>query len=155
MSEAVVRWAGTRDFQAVVDLEQRCFSDPWSPAALLSELVPDAMRLPLVVTVGGVVRGYVMAWRVADQLHILNIATDPEARREGLGTRLLREAARQGKEDGLLEITLEVRRSNTGARGFYEKHGFVESGVRRKYYSDNGEDAVIMTCPLSAVLGEE
>jgi len=150
-----VRPARLADFQVVVNLENRCFSDPWTPAALLGELVTDQLRLPLVVTVADQVRGYVMAWRVADQLHILNIATDPDFQRQGLGTRLLLAVAQRGAAGDLAEITLEVRRSNTPARTFYRKHGFGETGVRRGYYADNGEDAIIMTCPLATILGRE
>ncbi len=156
MTEAVrVRPSGSEDIHVVLALENRCFSDPWSPAALLGELEADLLRLPLVVEVDGVVRGYLMAWKVADQLHILNIATDPDFQRHGLGTRLLREAARQAAGLGLGEITLEVRRSNQPARAFYQKHGFGETGVRQGYYADDGEDAIIMTCAVATITGGE
>lgn len=150
-----VRPARPEDLQAVVRLENLCFKDPWSPAALLSELVTDDLRLPLVVTVAGEVRGYVMAWRVADQIHILNIATDPDLQRQGLGTRLLLAIARLGAAQGQSELTLEVRRGNTPAREFYRKHGFVEAGVRAGYYADDGEDAIIMTCAVASILSGE
>jgi ribosomal-protein-alanine N-acetyltransferase len=133
----------------VVELEIRCFADPWTPASMLGELAADRMRLPFVVEIGGFVRGYLLAWRVADQLHILNLATDPDCQRQGLATALLRTAARQALAEGLLECTLEVRRSNTGARAFYERHGFRQAGVRMRYYADNGEDALVMTSDLA------
>ncbi len=150
MSDLVVRLGETSDLAAVVDLENRSFSDPWTPAALLGELVQDDLRLPLIATIDRQLVGYLMAWRVVDQLHILNIATDPEFLRRGIATALLREAARRGLELGMEEFTLEVRRSNTPAQAFYKKHGFCETGVRVGYYVDNGEDAVIMAGPLSA-----
>ncbi len=146
-----VRPGRTGDLAAVVSLENRCFSDPWSQSALLGELVADQLRLPLVIEVNGEVRGYLLAWRVVDQLHLLNIATDPDFRRRGLGTTLLQEAARRGARLGMVEFTLEVRRSNTPALRFYEKHGFGKTGVRAGYYADNGEDAIIMTRSLGEI----
>lgn len=147
-----VRNSRLEDLGAVAHLENLCFDDPWTPASLLGELQPDNLRLPLVAELDGVVIGYLMAWRVADQLHILNIAADPARRRLGVGTALLREAARRGLETGQQELTLEVRESNHGARAFYRRHGFAETGRRRGYYQDNGEDAVIMTAPSRDVL---
>jgi len=153
--EVTVRLGRLTDLNAVAHLEHRCFNDPWTPAALMGELVADNLRLPLVLEIEGNLRGYLMAWQVVDQLHILNIATDPDFRRRGLGTALLREAARQGERLSMVEFTLEVRRSNRPAREFYGKHGFHESGLRPGYYADDGEDAIIMTCPLTKVLHGE
>lgn len=152
MSAPVIRGGRLEDLTAVMRLENACFSDPWTPASLISELQADALRLPLVVEVDGVVCGYLMAWRVAEQLHILNIAADPAHRRQGLGTALLREAARLGARTGQTELTLEVRESNHAARAFYRRHGFAVVGVRRAYYQDNGENALVMTAPLDGLL---
>ncbi len=151
----VVRVGRPDDLVAVMQLEVRCFSDPWPPAALLGELTPDQLRLPLVLEIDGTLRGYLMGWLVVDQLHILNFATDPDFQRRGLGTILLREAARQGEKLRMEEFTLEVRQSNDAALGFYKKHGFRETGVRPGYYVDNGEDAIIMACPLGPILAQE
>lgn len=156
MSEAGtprVRPAGPRDLAAVESIERASFADPWSRDALYGELLADALRLPLAAELDGRVCGFLMAWRVVDQLHVLNVAAAPDARRRGVGTALLREAARRALADGLLELTLEVRASNRGARDFYLRHGFAETGRRPRYYADNGEDAVIMTAPAAAVLG--
>ena len=129
----------------VVAMEKRSFVDPWSPDALEQELASDSLRLPLVAEAGGKVVGYLMAWKIVDQLHILNIAADPDYRRRGVGTALLRTASDRAAEMGLGEITLEVRESNNEALAFYRRHGFVATGLRRSYYADNGEDAIIMT----------
>ncbi len=152
-SPVEVREARSADLGAVVAIENQSFDDPWNPATLLGELFPDPMRLPLVAVLDGVVCGYLMAWRMVDQLHILNIATARVQLRRGVGTALLREAARRAQADGLAEITLEVRRSNLPAIGFYRRHGFVEMGVRPRYYPDTGEDALIMTAACGEVLG--
>ncbi len=144
-----VRPPRARDIEFVVALENRSFDDPWERGALEQELRPDRLRLPLVAEQAGEVVGYLMAWKVVDQLHILNIATDPRWRRRGVGTALLFAATRKGAELGLEEVTLEVRESNREAVDFYEGHGFRQTGRRPGYYADNGEDALIMTCRTS------
>ncbi len=149
-----VRTADPQDLAAVAVIENLSFGDPWSLSALLSELEPDPMRLPLVAELEGQVVGFLMSWIVADQLHVLNIATDPGWLRRGVGTALLREAARRGLAHGLVETTLEVRRSNLPGRAFYHRHGFRETGVRKRYYADNGEDAIILDCGLDGLAGD-
>lgn len=143
-----IRPASVADLAAVVRIENLCFSDPWTPSSLLGELTADARRLPLVAEAPEGLVGYLMAWCVVDQLHVLNIATDPAWLRRGVGTSLLREAAQRARTSGLRTATLEVRRGNRAARAFYAAHGFRETGVRESYYADNGEDAVIMECDL-------
>ena len=145
MNEVRVRSGQIGDLPAIVAMERAAFKDPWSQEALFSELQEDHMRVPLVAELDGFVCGYLMAWRVVDQLHILNIATDPDYLRRGVGTALLKAAARLAVEGGQIEITLEVRRGNTGAREFYKHHHFAETGVRVGYYQEDGEDAIIMT----------
>ncbi len=147
-----VREAVPEDLAPVERIERASFSDPWSPEALWSELCSDAMRLPLVAEKDGQICGYIMAWRVVDQLHILNIATDPQVLRCGVGRALLLAAAQSAEKDDILEITLEVRRGNDPARSFYTEYGFIESGVRPGYYQETGEDAIIMTAHLADVL---
>ncbi len=147
-----IRRSDRRDLAAVSRIEHASFDDPWSDEALLSEIEADAMRLPLAAECDGQVCGFLMAWRVVDQLHILNIAAAPAARRLGVGTALLLEASRLAVAGGLVEVTLEVRVSNQGARAFYRRHGFAETGLRPNYYSDNGEDAVIMTAACADIL---
>jgi len=110
------------------------------------------MRITLVAEKSGQVCGYIMAWIVVDQLHVLNIATDPDHLRLGVGTALLQEAARQASARGAVEVTLEVRRGNRAARAFYKQHFFAETGVRPAYYRDNGEDAIIMTASCGDLL---
>ncbi len=153
MSESLkIRLGEIADFVDVIRLEKAVFSDPWSQEAIFSELRADAMRLPLIAELGGTLCGYLMAWRVADQLHILNIATDPQYLRRGVGTALLLKAVRLAVEGGQSEVTLEVRESNFGARAFYRRHHFAEVGVRPGYYQDNKENAIIMTANCSDLL---
>lgn len=152
--DLLIRSGTFPDLSAVIRIENRAFEDPWSPEALFGELQADSMRLPLVAECQGTVCGYIMAWLVADQLHILNIATDPDYLRRGVGTALLREAVRLAALREAAEVTLEVRDSNHSARDFYSRHGFVQAGLRRGYYQDNGEDAIIMTADIRALLGD-
>lgn len=155
--KVTVRAADLADLPAVRRIERASFDDPWSDNALGGELLADDLRLPLVALAGSgdvpQLAGYLMAWKVVDQLHVLNIAVDPAWRRGGVATALLAEAARRARELGLLEVTLEVRRGNDPAIEFYLRHGFVEVGVREGYYSDTGEDALIMTCPVKDLAG--
>ncbi len=140
------------DLAAVERIENESFSDPWSSAFLGEELANDVLRLCLVAEDADGICGYIMAWRVADQLHVLNIATAPALRRRGVGSLLLKEACLRAWAEGLAEITLEVRRGNSAARRFYRHKGLQETGVRPGYYGDNGEDALIMTGPLEGLL---
>ena len=93
------------------------------------------------------VAGFVGTWFVADETHIITIGARERARRNGVADLLLIGMAEAAVRRGSLHVTLEARRSNAPALSLYRKHGFREVGVRRRYYSDNGEDAVIMTTP--------
>lgn len=153
-SSLVIRPADPADLPAVIRIENRSFTDPWSVDALYGELHTDPMRLPLAAEWQGILCGYLMGWLVADQLHVLNIATDPAHLRRGVGTALLRHAAAIAAPRGIIEVTLEVRESNRAARAFYTRLGFDQAGIRPGYYQDDGEDAIIMTAPVSALLDE-
>jgi [ribosomal protein S18]-alanine N-acetyltransferase len=91
--------------------------------------------------------GYVGVWLLVDQAHIVAIAVREEYRRRGLGELLLVEAIDLAFESGQESVTLEVRRSNVSAQALYEKYRFLKVGTRKRYYSDNHEDAIIMTTP--------
>ena len=91
--------------------------------------------------------GYVGVWLLVDEAHIVAIAVREAYRRQGLGELLLAEALELALANRQEAVTLEVRRSNVGAQTLYEKYGFLKVGVRRRYYSDNHEDAVIMSTP--------
>ncbi|MBU8870585.1 MAG: GNAT family N-acetyltransferase [Gemmatimonadales bacterium] len=164
----IIRQGRLSDLSAVSRIESLSFEDPWPDTALGGELLADDLRLPLVALVAGQVDGptdeqpgvqpgeqlggYLMSWKVADQLHVLNVAVDPGSLRCGIATALLREAARLAHDLGLLEMTLEVRRGNDPALAFYLRHGFIEVGVREGYYSQTGEDALIMNCPVESLI---
>jgi len=146
---AAVRSAAAADLPAVLRLEQLCFDDPWSPSLLLEELHRDTRRRPLVVEEDGETAGFLMAWVVADEYHVINLAVDPGRRRRGLAARLLAAGLAEARAAGCTVATLEVRASNDGAIAFYARHGFVTVGRRRGSYADNGEDALLLSAPVS------
>ena len=146
--DLVVRQGRIEDISRVAVIEQLSFADPWPILALRTELMSDQRRRPLVVECDGEVLGYLMAWVVADEYHIVNIAVRPEGRRGGLGSLLLEEGLAEARDAGCVLATLEVRPSNVAAIGFYERWGFEEVGRRRGYYADNGEDALIFSARI-------
>lgn len=131
---------------AIAELERQCFSAPWSEDALREELGNDcACFLTAEDEESGAVCGYIGCHIVLDEGYIANVAVSPDCRRQGIGTRLVREMIRQAQERGLAFLTLEARESNAPAIALYESCGFVRVGVRKKYYTNPTESAVLMT----------
>jgi ribosomal-protein-alanine N-acetyltransferase len=130
------------DLPQVISIERRAFPTPWSLAMFVLELSKPggvclaALRDERIVA-------YCICSRYDIVWHLMNIAVDPDHRREGLATALLTELVhRVGGEEA--RLTLEVRESNHGAIDLYARFGFLAAGIRRRYYQDNGEDALIM-----------
>ena len=134
------------DLPQVTAIERRAFSTPWSLAMFVLELSkPSGVCLAAELGEGPEreLVGYLICSRYDTVWHIMNVAVDPDRRRHGIATALLTALLREVAERDS-QVTLEVRRSNTGAIALYERFGFRSAGVRRRYYQDNGEDAVIM-----------
>jgi len=133
------------DLPAVIALERRAFPTPWSLAMFVLELSKPS-GICLAAMRDERLAGYLICSRYDRVWHIMNVAVDPDHRRQGLATallnRLLERVADGGGEDA--RFTLEVRRSNGGAIELYERFGFKVAGLRRRYYQDNGEDALVM-----------
>ncbi len=129
------------DLPQVIAIERRSFPTPWSLAMFVLELSKPA-GVCLAARHEGQLAGYVICSRFEDVWHVMNISVDPVRRREGIASSLLAEVI--GRVGGDARLTLEVRPSNTGAIALYERFGFLPAGMRRRYYQDNGEDAVIM-----------
>jgi ribosomal-protein-alanine N-acetyltransferase len=146
-----IRRMTTADLDRVSEIEAASFSDPWTRAMLLSEMTNELSR-NFVAEEGGVVLGFVIAWMVADEAHILDLAVDPAHRSAGAGRELTRAVLETGMQEGASYLVLEVRRSNKGARRLYSALGFKVVGRRPGYYRDNGEDALVMMADLT---GEE
>lgn len=134
------------DLETVLEIESLSFGTPWSRNSFLHELLENERALYLVAKDDSLneICGYVGMWIIFDEGHITNLAVHPQHRRRGVGSALLNRLAEAGLERGVRFLTLEVRRSNDAAQNLYAKHGFVHMGVRRKYYLDNNEDALIM-----------
>lgn len=130
------------DLDAVMAVEVASFHTPWTKNDFAGELV-NPLALYLVADEDGVV-GYVGSWIIFDECHITNIAVSPEARKQGIGEMLLKTLIETAEEKGVIATTLEVRPSNAPAIHLYEKYGFTVEGVRKRYYADTGEDALIM-----------
>jgi ribosomal-protein-alanine N-acetyltransferase len=129
------------DLPAVLAIERRSFQTPWSLAMFVLELSKPAGICLAIEGERGLV-GYLVCSRYADVWHLMNIAVAPERRREGIATGLMQRLfAEAGAE---ARFTLEVRTSNRSAIAMYERFGFRPAGHRRRYYHDNGEDALIM-----------
>lgn len=132
-----------QDIDEVLTVEQAAFAVPWSREAFLSE-IQNPYAEYTVVTVDGQIVGYAGTWIIIDEAHVTNICLLPAYRGQRLGELLLRVMMARAKQSGATRMTLEVRRSNLRAQRLYKRLGFEERGIRKHYYSDTKEDAIIM-----------
>lgn len=139
-----VRPARAADLDAIMRIEEEAFSSPWSRSAIAAELEPGGQRVALVAVEDEAVVGYLLAWVVADELHVLSVGVRDRHRRQGHASALLGEALDRGRERGTRLCTLEVRVGNEPARAFYARHGFRELLRRPRYYHDPVEDALVL-----------
>jgi len=134
------------DVDAVFAIEKLSFPFPWKRNQFVEELKDDLAHI-LIATIDHAgekkIAGYICWWTVADEIHILNLATHPDVRRKGVATTLLRALFTYAGEKGITFATLEVRRFNTPAFQLYKKFGFAARGIRKGYYPE-GEDAIVM-----------
>src|SRR6266576_514450 len=133
------------DLAEVQRIEQASFSTPWPENAYRSELTTNRLASYLVARIGGRIVAYGGMWLMVDEAHITTFAVHPAWRRQRIGERLLLAFLDLAAERHAREATLEVRLSNISARRLYEKYGFRPVGLRPRYYSDNNEEALIMT----------
>ena len=127
----------------VAALEKLCFSDPWSEKSIASEL-DNELSLWLVALDGDRVAGYVGSQTVIDETDMMNIAVHPDYRRKGIAGRLVEALIAMLKEGGSHRLSLEVRVSNESARRLYDELGFSEIAIRKRYYQNPKEDALIL-----------
>ncbi len=144
-----IRKMEARDIQTVIALDRQSFSLPWPESAFHYEVekntasrcwvaeLSDEINNPVLV-------GMIVVWLILDELHIATIAVDPKYRHLHVGQRLLAHTLIDGIEQGANKAYLEVRKGNVAARELYHKFGFIDVGVRRWYYQDNREDAILM-----------
>jgi len=141
----VVELMKVDDLPEVQVIEKESFSTPWPPHAYRQELETNRLAHYIVARYGDVIVGFAGIWLLVDEAHVTTFATRWAWRRQGIGERLLLALLDLARTRGAHEATLEVRPSNLPARRLYEKYGFKVVGLRPRYYSDDNEDALIMT----------
>ncbi|BAH41491.1 MULTISPECIES: ribosomal protein S18-alanine N-acetyltransferase [Bacillales] len=142
------RYMTMQDVGAVAELERLAFTTPWPHDAFVNELTRNPNARYVVVAHQNRIIAYCGMWIVIDEAHITNIAVHPLYRGKKVGLALMIKMMGVAKLQGAHSMTLEVRPSNTVARNMYIKLGFKEHGRRKRYYSDNNEDAIIMWVTL-------
>jgi ribosomal-protein-alanine N-acetyltransferase len=141
----IIRTLQLRDLSAIEDIERDSYATPWSRSMFAGELSKaSSVCFGAFDEETGELIGYLIVSRYVDAWHVMNIAVDPNVRRAGVATALLVRLFEVTSGDGRRGYTLEVRVSNTGAINLYERLGFQPRGIRRGYYTDNREDALIM-----------
>lgn len=138
------------DLPEILAIEQASFATPWTRASFVHELRENPFAWNLVMRRDGRVAAYASLWIVDDELRINDIAVDPRVRRRRIGTRLLEWILREAARRGCRRAVLEVRPSNEAARRLYARFGFRQTGVRRGYYQDRHEDALVLEADLAA-----
>jgi ribosomal-protein-alanine N-acetyltransferase len=133
-----------RHLRSVLRIEAQVYPRPWSLGLFMSELALRTTRIYLVAKVGSVVVGYAGIMLTGSDGHVTTIAVDPDWHRKGIGARLLLAVTRAAIQRGVSGLTLEVRMSNVAAQELYRQFGYAPAGVRKGYYSETGEDALVM-----------
>ena len=146
MADITLRRMTLADAPAVYAIEAATFAIPWSLQSFEEEMTRNACARYIVAEEAGAVLGYAGAWLILDEGHITNVAVTKSRRGEGIGEALMRALMQYAANLGVTYMTLEVRRSNETAQNLYRSLGFIQVGVRKKYYEDNGEDALFMVC---------
>ncbi|UHA76082.1 ribosomal protein S18-alanine N-acetyltransferase [Paenibacillus sp. 481] len=136
------------DIPGVMTVEHASFTVPWSADAFRNEMLHNQNAKYIVMVCDEQIVGYAGMWTILDEAHITNIAIYPDYRGRGLGQQLLYQLMELAVYCGMVSMTLEVRVSNQAAQHLYTKFGFIAVGVRKGYYSDNQEDALIMWADL-------
>ena len=139
-----IRIMTENDVDEVAELDKKCFAIPWSRRSFADE-TKNSLATYFVAVDNGKIAGYCGYWSIADEGDITNIAVLPQYRRMGVASELLNALIKSTIEKNIIKLNLEVRKSNAPAKALYEKFGFFVIGERKRYYSDNNEDALIMT----------
>ncbi|CRK85393.1 ribosomal protein S18-alanine N-acetyltransferase [Neobacillus massiliamazoniensis] len=140
----VFRSMTEEDIDQILEIEHASFTLPWSRDAFYNEMHHNKFAVYIVIEVEGKIIGYCGAWIVIDEAHITNVAILPEYRGRKLGEALMEKMISVARSMGARSMTLEVRVTNNIAQSLYRKLGFQKGGIRKNYYSDNQEDALIM-----------
>ncbi|SFB38084.1 ribosomal-protein-alanine N-acetyltransferase [Lentibacillus halodurans] len=149
MAELSIRKMGLSDIDAVMEVEKKSFMTPWPKDILLQELSHNQYAHYYVMLIDQQLIGYAGMWHVIDDAQITNIAINPDFRGRKWGETLFLYVLQQAVQMGTKRLSLEVRVSNIVAQRMYRKFGLVPGGVRKNYYADNQEDAIVMWVNLS------
>ncbi len=143
-SKLIIRRAKGEDAEQIAEVEKACFSTPWSYESLNHDIKENRRAIYIAAEIDGKICGYAGLWKILDEGHITNVAVFPEYRRRGIARAMLEALIDEAAKQGVERFTLEVRAGNDAAKKLYAGMSFLEAGVRRGYYEDNGEDALIM-----------
>lgn len=130
--------------KGVMNVENLSFSIPWSEEIFYREISDNKYAVYFVAIYDNEVVGYAGMWKICDEGHITNIAVLPKNRKNGIGSMLLKSLIEEAKKGGVVRMTLDVRVGNVAAQKLYSNFGFKMGGIRKQYYEDNLEDAVVM-----------
>lgn len=149
-SNLTIEMMTSKDIDGVFEVEKNCFEHHWSKESFKKELINENARY-LVAKLDRKIVGYVGIWLILDEGHITNVAVHNDYRGQKIGDKLVQSLVNLCKENNINSMTLEVRVSNIVAQNLYKKYGFKLAGIRKEYYSDNKEDAMIMWNDIKAV----
>lgn len=144
MSDIKIELMDKDHIEGVMVVENTSFRVPWSRDAFFQEVNQNEFAIYYVALIEGKVVGYAGVWVICDEGHITNIAVHPDYRRKGIGSLLIEKLMTYARDHEVVVMTLDVRVGNDTAKKMYAKFGFKEGGLRKEYYSDNLEDALVM-----------
>lgn len=144
MNDLVIEPLGAAHLSDVLQIERESFPAPWTEAMFRQEIDETWLSRSFVAVQDGTIAGYIVAWFLRGEVHILNLAVTPSSQRQGIGRRMLQHVVDLAEQSDHHIATLEVRASNDAAKLLYVTMGFAPVGIRRRYYRDNDEDAIVM-----------
>lgn len=144
MDDINLRTMNSGDLPRVMEIERACFSVPWNEDMFRYQLEMEDVSENIVLLKNGCMVGYLIGWVIYDEIHILNVAVDPKERKQGFAGKMIERLIERGKSRGGGKVVLEVRKSNQPAQKMYKKYGFRVVDIREGYYSETGEDALVM-----------
>lgn len=147
----MIRLMTREDLPRVLEIEMACFTDPWSAQSFLDSLGETSAYLVVHEDLMGKITGYACLYTAFDEGEIVNVAVDPKERQKGYGAQLVQDLLHEGKKLGAKQFFLEVRKGNTAGRILYTRLGFAECGVRKGFYENPKEDAVLMRWPETVI----
>ena len=148
MQSSKIRKMTVLDVEAVHEIECLSITPPWTKQGFEDGLANENAVFFVAESTDGKILGYCGLYFAADEGEITNVAVHPDCRRCGIGDQIIEAVSADAKERGLARIFLEVRASNVAAQRLYEKHGFVAQGIRKNFYREPKEDAIVMACSL-------